>query len=78
MRCVVEVAVIEDDLNGQMNRMRAWLDHCRLEPVSFKLRRTETGRTVRVLFRTESEAAVFASEFAGSLLGSSATDAVVA
>jgi hypothetical protein len=78
MRCVVEVAVIEDDLNGQMNRMRAWLDHHRLEPVSFKLRRTETGRTVRVLFRTESEAAVFASEFGGLLLSSSATDAVVA
>jgi hypothetical protein len=68
MGYVVEVPVTEDDLNGQMNRMRAWLDHCRFEPRSFKLGGAGDRQVVQVLFKTESEAAAFATEFGGTQL----------
>jgi hypothetical protein len=67
---IVEVPVAEDDLDERMNSMRAWLDHQRFEPSSFRLQRTDTQQVVRVLFKIESEAAAFASEFGGSLASS--------
>jgi len=51
MGCVVEVTVTEDELVGQMNHMRAWLDHRRFEPSSFTLSEAHGGRVVRVLFK---------------------------
>ena len=68
MLYIVEIPVTDDDLNERMNRMRAWLDHQRSEPSSFRLLRTEIQQVVRVVFKIESEAAAFASEFGGSLL----------
>src|SRR5947207_13825192 len=59
MGCIVEVSLTEDDLVGQMNHMRAWLDHRRFEPSSFTLSEAHGGRVVRVLFKNDSEAAEF-------------------
>jgi len=61
-----EIPMTEDDLDGQMNRMRAWLDHQRSEPSSFRLQKVGPKQVVRVLFRTEREAGLFAAEFGGS------------
>ena len=78
MRYVAEVPVSEDDLYEQMNRMRAWLDHQRFEPSSFRLWRAGNRQVVRVLFKAESEAVAFAAEFGGSLLSSPVADAALA
>jgi hypothetical protein len=78
MGCVVEVSLTEDDLVGQMNHMRAWLDHRRFEPSSFTLSPGSGPKVVRVLFRSESEAAAFAAEFGGRPLFSTASAHVAA
>jgi hypothetical protein len=78
MLYVAEVPVSGDDLDDRMNRMRAWLDHQRFEPSSFRLWRTADRQVVRVLFKIETEAAAFATEFGGALLPASATDAAIA
>jgi hypothetical protein len=78
MLCLAEVSISEDDLDDRMNRMRAWLDHQRFQPSSFRLRRVGDRQAVCVLFKTEDEAAAFAGEFGGSLLSSSGTDVVIA
>ena len=78
MGCVVEVSVNEDDLVGQMNRMRAWLDHRHFEPSSFKLSPAAGRTVVRVFFKSESEAAAFAAEFGGRALSSAASGHVAA
>lgn len=78
MLYVAEVPVSGDDLDDRMNRMRAWLDHQRFEPNSFRLWRTADRQVVRVLFKIEGEAAAFATEFGGALLPVSATDAAIA
>jgi hypothetical protein len=75
---VAEVSVSEDDLYDKMNRMRAWLDHQRFQPSSFRLRRIDDRQIVRVLFKTADEAAQFAGEFGGSLLSSAGTDVMIA
>jgi hypothetical protein len=74
---VAEVSVSEDDLDDRMNRMRAWLDHQRFQPSSFRLQRWVIGRS-SVLFKTAEEAAAFASEFGGSLPSLAATDVAIA
>jgi hypothetical protein len=78
MLYIVEVPVTEDDLDERMNRMRAWLDHQRSEPSSFRLLRTDTQHVVRVVFKIASEAATFATEFRGSLLSSPVPDTAIA
>jgi hypothetical protein len=78
MGCVVEVSLTEDDLVGQMNRMRAWLDHRHFEPSSFKLSPAAGRKVVRVLFNSESAAAEFAAEFGGRSLSSAASGHVAA
>jgi hypothetical protein len=78
MRYVAEIPVTEDDLDGQMNRMRAWLDHRRFEPSSFRLGSAGGRQVVRVLFNTESEAAAFATEFGGTQLDPPLSDTVAA
>jgi hypothetical protein len=77
MLYAAEVSVSEDDLYDRMNRMRAWLDHQRFQPSSFRLRRIDDRQIVRVLFKTADEAAQFAGEFGGSLLSSAGTDVVI-
>ena len=78
MRYVAEVPVIEADLYEQMNRMRAWLDHRRFEPSSFRLWRAGDRQIVRVVFKVEREAMAFAAEFGGSPLSPPVADAAVA
>jgi outer membrane lipoprotein-sorting protein len=78
MGCVVEVTVTEDELVGQMNHMRAWLDHRRFEPSSFTLSDADGRRVVRVLFKNDSEAAAFAAEFGGRPLSSADSGHVAA
>lgn len=63
---IAEVPVTEEDLNEQMSRMRAWLDHHRFEPSSFSLSHAGSRKIVRVLFKSQSEAAAFAAEFVGA------------
>jgi hypothetical protein len=77
MGCV-EVSVTEDDLVGQMNRMRAWLDHRHFEPSSFKLSPAAGRSVVRVFFKSESEAVAFAAEFGGRSLSLTASRHVAA
>jgi outer membrane lipoprotein-sorting protein len=78
MGCVVEVSLTEDDLVGEMNRMRAWLDHRRFEPSSFTLSPAAGRKIVRVLFKSENAAAAFAAEFGGRPLSSAASGHVAA
>ena len=78
MRYVAEVPIAEDDLHEQMNRMRAWLDHQRFEPSSFRLWRSDDRQVVRVLFTARNEAMAFAAEFGGSLLSPPVADAAIA
>ena len=78
MLYIVEIPVAEDGLDERMNRMRAWLDHQRFEPSSFRLQRTDAHQVVRVLFKIESEAAAFAAEFGGSLISSPDSDTAIA
>lgn len=68
MLYIAEVSITGDDLTERMNRMRAWLDHQRLEPGKFRLCRVGERQMVRVSFNLEREAAAFASEFGGSVL----------
>ena len=78
MLYIAEVPVTEDDLDGRMNRMRAWLDHQRFEPSVFRLSQTDDRQLVRAFFKVEAEAAAFAAEFGGSPLSSPVADAAVA
>jgi hypothetical protein len=78
MGYVVDVPVTEDDLVKQMNRMRAWLDHRHFEPSSFTLSYAGSGKGLRVIFASESEAVGFAEEFGGILRPLAASDSVAA
>ena len=78
MLYIAEVPVSEDDLDDRMNRMRAWLDHERIQPSSFRLSQTDDRRVVRAFFKTEGEAAAFAAEFGGSVVSLPVPDAAIA
>ena len=78
MGYVVEVPVTEDDFVGQMNRMRAWLDHRRVEPSSFTLAYAAGQKRIRVLFENEDEATAFTAEFGGTRHASSVSDVITA
>ena len=77
MAYVAEVLVNDDDLIERMNRMRAWLDHQRCEPRSFRLDAADGRQAVRVSFKVEHEAAAFIAEFGVSLLSTPSTDAAI-
>jgi hypothetical protein len=77
VRCVAEIPVAEDDLNDRMNRMRTWLDHQRVEPISFQLTEGDGGQVVRVVFKTENQATAFAAEFGGSVPTSVPADTAI-
>jgi hypothetical protein len=48
-----------------MNDIRAWLDHRKIEPVSFKpVAQAETGVGFEIAFNSQDEAKVFQQEFA--------------
>jgi hypothetical protein len=78
MGYVVEVPVTDENFVGQMNRMRAWLDHRHIEPNSFTLSYAGAQKGVRVLFAGESDAAAFAEEFGGTPRSAAASDSVAA
>jgi len=68
MLFVVEVRVGADDLFVRMSNMRQWLDHRRFEPDLFRYDRGAYGAVVRVEFKYENEAFVFAEAFGGAVL----------
>ena len=78
MLYVADITVTDSDLVGRMTLMRAWLDHQRLEPTSFRLRRVGDRQIVRVYFNEEREAAAFAEEFGGSSAPPSVTAEAIA
>jgi glycine cleavage system regulatory protein len=59
-----------DDIAGQMNRMREWLDRHGIEPDKFEIQRMDAdGAVYRVDFRVAGEAAAFVEEFSGAVVG---------
>jgi hypothetical protein len=54
-------------LAERMTRMRQWLDHQHVDPVLFRSTSDRNEIVVSVAFRSESDAAAFASEFKGNL-----------
>ena len=64
-----EIRVGDSDLVGQMIRMREWLDSRRFEPAVFRYDHVDSSVIIRVDFAAADEAAAFAREFRGKLLG---------
>ena len=68
---IVEIVVAEDGLRDQMNEMRAWLDHRRYAPSQFRVSDAGAQSTgCRIYFQAADEAAAFAQQFGGRVLGS--------
>ena len=63
----VEVALEGDLLVSLMSQMRLWLDQRRIEPSSFQYIGGSPPARVRVAFKAESEASVFAEYFGGAV-----------
>jgi hypothetical protein len=75
---IVEIEGAGDGLPEQMNQMRAWLDHQRYEPSRFRVSDAGAQPTgCRVYFNTEDEAAAFARQFGGRVLGTLAAGAAI-
>ena len=68
MPYMVELPINEVDFTERMNRMRAWLDHRRVQSTGFRVSGAEPSGC-RIQFDTESEAEAFAREFGGQVLG---------
>jgi hypothetical protein len=71
----VEVCIQEREenaLTAKMAVMREWLDHRRFEPSTFRYTFTSSDIAFRVEFSVEAEAAMFAKEFGGRVVGVSA------
>lgn len=69
----VEVRIPEsDDFGRVMTAMREWLDHRRFQPSTFRHTSTSPGVVFRLDFSAEAEAAVFAKEFGGRVIGDNA------
>ncbi len=69
MLYVVEVNIIRD-LAGELNKMRTWLDHRKLQTVGF--RKVRDANVFRVDFESEQQAIAFAQAFAGQIMNRSA------
>jgi hypothetical protein len=67
MPYVVELMLTEGNFIEQMNRMRSWLDHRRVEPSAFRVLDGDDARECRVHFASEADAIAFAEEFGGEL-----------
>jgi len=63
--CVTVAIPFEDRLQDEMQNMRTWLDHQRLQPATFRQSKTGSGIVFRAYFETEKEAAAFATAFGG-------------
>ena len=59
----------EDALPTRMAAMREWLDHHRFEPSAFRHNFTSPGISFGVDFSVETQAAMFAREFGGRVIG---------
>ena len=57
--------------------MRQWLDHPRVEPSTFRYTFISPGIVFRINFKTEGEAAEFATEFGGRVLAPAANTMAV-
>ena len=73
--CLVTIPIAESDLPGRMMAMRAWLDHQRFEPYTFRYTPNAwKDGAFRVEFKFEHEAAAFAEAFGGRVVGESNAD----
>jgi hypothetical protein len=55
----------ESSFGDIMNAIRTWLDHRKIEPVSFEpVARADTGVGFEIAFNSEDEAQLFQREFA--------------
>jgi hypothetical protein len=78
MSYVVEVPVNDADFTERLNRMRAWLDHRRLEPSGFRFAAAgDNPGGCRVYFRSETEARQFTEAFGGRLVCAPTTRAAI-
>ena len=75
---IAEILIAGRDLTARMSNMRAWLDHQRCEPYTFRLSHSGQQRRLRVSFKDEQEAVAFAEEFGGTMSRMPDTDAVMA
>ena len=72
---LVEIPVAESDLPGRMMAMRAWLDHQRFEPDTFRYTPSAWKDGVfRVEFKFEREAAAFAEALGSRVVSGSNAD----
>lgn len=66
----VQVRLDGNDIAGQLNGMRGWLDRHGIEPDKFEIQRMDAdGAVYRVDFRLLGEAAAFVDEFSGAVVG---------
>jgi hypothetical protein len=65
MLYIVEVAVDPESLAHELNQMRTWLDHMKLQAVGF--RKIPGANFCRVDFENADEARAFAQAFGGRL-----------
>ena len=64
-----EIRFIAGQFVERMNEMRTWLDSRHFEPSVFRYDHAEGGVVIHVEFVGEAEAAAFAMEFGGTLVG---------
>jgi len=66
MLYIVEVTIDTERLHHQLNQMRTWLDHMKIEAVGF--RQVPGAKVCWIDFNNEQEASAFARAFAGQTL----------
>ncbi len=67
----------ETGLVDEMTAMRAWLDHERYEPTTFRYTFEPPGVLFQVDFTTEAEAAAFAKAFQGVVIEARPVNGIV-
>lgn len=66
---IVEVPATPNQLSQEMARMRTWLDYQRFEPDTFRHSAGHQAIFLYIGFKIGAEAAAFAREFGGRILG---------
>ena len=64
-----EIRFLAGQFVERMNEMRTWLDSRHFEPSIFRYDHIDGGVAIHVEFTAADEAAAFASEFGGTLVG---------
>ena len=63
---VVEVLLVAEDLANELNQMRTWLDHMKVQAIGF--RQISSSSIWRIDFEGEQQATAFAQAFDGQVL----------